>query len=87
MRAPRELSGVAASHYDLLKDRAIEAQHPGVIEELAEIEQAITTDALFGVVDTLPWSERSKLIDRALATSALHSSTPAADAANRKDKT
>jgi hypothetical protein len=42
MSAPRELSQVAASHYGLLKDRAVEAQNPGLAEELAEVEQAIS---------------------------------------------
>ena len=41
MTAPRELSGVAASQYELLRSRAIEAQHPGLSEELEEVEAAI----------------------------------------------
>jgi hypothetical protein len=41
LSAPRELSGVAASHVKLMTDRRLEAQHPGEAEELADLERAI----------------------------------------------
>jgi len=41
--APREKSGIAQTRYDMLKSRAIEAQNPGVSENLKEMEEAIAT--------------------------------------------
>jgi hypothetical protein len=41
MSAPPELSGVAASNLKVMKERLLDAQFPGEIEELTELEQAI----------------------------------------------
>jgi hypothetical protein len=36
----RALVGIADSHYELLESRAVEAQHPDELEEIAELEEA-----------------------------------------------
>ena len=41
MTAPPALSGVAPSNINLMKERALEAQFPGEIEALADMERAI----------------------------------------------
>src|SRR5262249_39481359 len=41
LSAPIALSGVSQVHYDTLRNRAIEAQNPGVSENLREMEEAI----------------------------------------------
>jgi hypothetical protein len=41
LSAPRVLSGVAASHLKLMQDRLLEAQFPGELDDLADLENAI----------------------------------------------
>ena len=46
MTAPPELSGVAPSNINLMTERALEAQFPGEIEALADLERAMTERAV-----------------------------------------